>query len=112
MRSNMTDEESVLWYHLRAKRFMGFKFKRQVLISDYIVDFACLQRHLIIELDGGQHNETTNALSDNKRSEYLKKQGFKVLRVWNNDVNSNLDSVLEIIKHALETEETFPSAEL
>ena len=102
MRSNMTKEEAVLWYHLRAKRFMGLKFKRQVLIGDYIVDFACLEKYLIIELDGSKHNEPSNVLLDKKRSEYLNNQGFKVLRIWNNDVNSNIEGVLEAIRFALE----------
>ena len=98
MRSNMTKEESTMWYHLRAKRFLGLKFKRQVPLGAYIVDFLCKEKNLVIELDGGQHNEQDSIDYDEKRSEYLKSQGYTVLRFWNNDVNNNIDAVLETIR--------------
>jgi very-short-patch-repair endonuclease len=99
LRRKMTDAEQRLWYHLRAHRFAGHKFKRQVPIGPYIVDFACLNRKLVIEVDGGQHSES---LSDKKRDAWLRMQGFEVLRFWNNHVLKNTDGVLELIFTALE----------
>jgi very-short-patch-repair endonuclease len=99
LRRKMTDAEQRLWYQLRAHRFAGHKFKRQVPIGPYIVDFACLGRKLILEVDGGQHAES---LTDKKRDAWLKMQGFEVLRFWNNDVLKNTETVLESIFMALE----------
>ena len=101
MRSNMSDAEAAIWYNLRAKRFFGLKFKRQVLIGEYIVDFLCPEKMVIIEIDGGQHNENINIIQDNTRTTYLKTQGYTVLRYWNNDVLNNIESVLEDIKNKL-----------
>jgi len=95
----MTDAERRLWYHLRAHRFDGQKFKRQVPIGPYGVDFACLGRKLIIEVDGGQHSESA---ADIRRDHYLTSQGFRVLRFWNNDVLRNTSGVLETILATLE----------
>ena len=79
LRKNSTDAERHLWYHLRANR-LGFKFKRQVRIGAYVVDFVCLEKRLIIELDGGQHMD--NQIYDTKRTEWLMAHRFKVLRFW------------------------------
>ena len=98
MRSNMTDAESKLWYYLRAKRLDGIKFKRQVPIGNYIVDFLAPDKKLIIELDGGQHNEEINIENDTKRTEYLESQGYKIIRIWNTDVFNKIDDVLNFIK--------------
>jgi len=96
LRSNQTEAEQRLWFHLRAHRFMGLKFKRQKPMGRYIVDFVCLERRLIIELDGGQHAEQVTY--DQHRDEWLRRQGYTVLRFWNNDVMQQLDSVLEQIR--------------
>jgi very-short-patch-repair endonuclease len=98
LRSNMTDAERRLWYRLRAHRFDGHKFKRQVPIGPYVVDFACLGRKLVIEVDGGQHADNLN---DEVRDRYLRAEGFRVLRFWNNDVLRNTDGVLEAIVSVL-----------
>jgi very-short-patch-repair endonuclease len=95
----MTDAERRLWYRLRAHRFDGYKFKRQVPIGPYIVDFACLGRKLVVEVDGGQHAENAR---DEVRDGYLRAEGFRVLRFWNNDVLTNTQGVLEVILSALE----------
>jgi very-short-patch-repair endonuclease len=95
----MTQAERRLWYHLRAHRFEGFKFKRQIPIAAYVVDFACLSCSLIVEIDGGQHSA---ASSDRVRDEILKAKGFRILRFWNNDVLRNTDAVLGEILLALE----------
>jgi very-short-patch-repair endonuclease len=79
----MTDAERRLWYRLRAHRFDGNKFKRQVPVGPYVIDFACLVRKLVVEVDGGQHAENPR---DKVRDDYLRNKGFRVLRFWNNDV--------------------------
>ena len=103
LRNKMTDAERRLWYWLRAHRLSGHKFKRQVPIGSYIVDFACLGRKLVIEVDGAQHAES---FGDKKRDAWLKGQGFKVLRFWNSDVLKNTEGVLALISEALDH---FPS---
>ena len=98
LRQNMTDFELLLWQNLRAKRFMGFKFKRQVPIDNYIVDFLCTDNKLIIELDGSQHFENSNY--DKERDEYLASKGYKVVRITNDNIN-NLEGVLEYIRRLI-----------
>jgi very-short-patch-repair endonuclease len=98
LRSNMTDVETKLWQQLRAKRFEDYKFRRQVPIGQYIVDFICYEKRLIIELDGSQHEGSTY---DMKRDAWLRSQDFRVLRFWNNDVNAALDGTLMAIHDAL-----------
>jgi len=98
MRSNQTDAEAVLWDSLRGRRLMGLKFKRQVPVGTYIVDFLCAERKLIVEVDGTQHAESTY---DKSRDKALQNRGFKVLRFWNNDVLKEINSVCDtIIVHA------------
>jgi very-short-patch-repair endonuclease len=98
LRKNSTDAEKHLWYNLRANR-MGYKFKRQVPMGSFIVDFACISKRLIIELDGGQHQD--NHAYDAYRTKELNKRGFKVLRFWNNEVLQHTESVMKIIFNAL-----------
>jgi very-short-patch-repair endonuclease len=96
LRSNQTDAEAKLWYHLRAYRFMGLKFKRQKPVGNYIVDFVCIEKKLIIELDGGQHAE--KAEYDKARTKFLESEGYHVLRFWNHEVLNELEAVLEFIR--------------
>jgi very-short-patch-repair endonuclease len=98
LRKNSTLAEKHLWYNLRANR-LGHKFKRQVPIGNYIVDFACLQKRLVIELDGGQHMD--NQEYDRERTDWLNVQGFRVLRFWNNEVLQQTTAVVEAIMKAL-----------
>ncbi len=93
MRHNSTREERRLWSRLRAKRF-GLKFRRQVPIGKYIVDFACLAKNLVIEVDGSQHAENED---DKSRTAYLEQSGFKVIRFWNKEINHNLEMCLDKI---------------
>jgi len=102
LRRNLTDAEQKLWYHLRAHRFMGRKFKRQKPLGRYVVDFICLEEKLIIELDGGQHSE--NLEYDHERDSWLRSQGYTVLRFWNNELMNETESVLERIRLALFSE--------
>jgi len=100
LRKNLTDAEQILWQKLRSKQIYGNKFRRQFVLGNYIVDFICLDKRLIIEVDGGQHME--NVSYDSQRDEWLKSQNFKVLRFWNNQVLGELDSVLDVIVKSLE----------
>ena len=100
LRKNLTDAEQKLWQKLRKKQIHGNKFRRQFVLGNYIVDFICLDKRLIIEVDGGQHMD--NAGYDSQRDEWLNKQNFKVLRFWNNQVLYEMDSVLEVIATNLE----------
>ena len=99
MRHAPTPWEHELWQTLRALRFAAVKFKRQQPIGPYIVDFIALSKKLVIELDGGQHSERTDY--DAKRDEFLKLNGFSVIRVWNNEWAENRAGVLEAIWLAL-----------
>jgi very-short-patch-repair endonuclease len=96
LRTNQTDAEQRMWYHLRAHRFMGLKFKRQKPLGHYIVDFVCVEQRLIIEIDGGQHAEQVEY--DQHQDAWLRSQGYTVLRFWNNEVMQQLESVLEQIR--------------
>src|ERR1700729_133787 len=94
MRGAPTDSELRLWRLLRDRRLSGFKFRRQVPVGPYIIDFLCVGAKLIIEADGSQHAES---LRDNIRGGYLASQGWRVLRLWNNEVLHNREGVLETI---------------
>lgn len=98
LRRAMTDAERALWLAVRDRRLAGHKFRRPVTIGPYIADFVCLERSLIVEADGGQHSEDDDAA----RTSYLKSQGFRLIRFWNNDVLRNLEGVLEVLLIALE----------
>ncbi len=91
----MTDAERILWQLLRAGRLAGFKFKRQQPFGRYIVDFVCFEAQLIIELDGGQHQDAV--VQDAARDSWLKARGFSVLRFWNNEFLQNQVGCLERI---------------
>jgi very-short-patch-repair endonuclease len=108
LRKRQTDAERQLWQHLRSKQIEGFKFRRQEPIGEYIVDFVCFDSKVVIEVDGGQHAEEG---ADKERDRWLNKEGFKVLRFWNNEVLLNLRGVLEIIKkNCLKSPSPFASA--
>jgi very-short-patch-repair endonuclease len=98
LRRDMTEAEKRLWYLLRGHRFDGVKFKRQVQVGPYIVDFASISRRLIIELDGGQHDSQREY--DARRTAWLEADGYRVIRFWNNEVFENLDFVLQSISNA------------
>jgi len=95
LREQMTDAERKLWKVLRKKQMNGYKFRRQYPVRKYILDFVCLDTRLVIEVDGGQHQESV--ANDQERTLWLEQQGFKVLRFWNNEVLDNLYAVLEVI---------------
>ena len=99
LRRNMTDAERLLWRHLRNRRMLGYKFRRQVIMGPYIVDFACIEARLVVEADGGQHVEQRGY--DEKRSQWLKARGYRVLRFWNHEILGSLPEVLETIASTL-----------
>ena len=101
LRKNPTAAEKVLWGHLRFWQVDGHKFRRQQPVGNYIVDFVCLEKRLIVEVDGGQHAEQGDY--DARRDGWLRDQGFTVLRFWNNDVLSNLAAVSEKIFDTLKS---------
>ncbi len=95
LRKNQTPQEAKLWALLRNKNFHNLKFKRQYPIGDYIVDFICIEKKIIIEVDGGQHNILENIEKDNIRSEYFSLRKFKVIRFWNNEIDNNIEGVYQ-----------------
>ena len=101
LRSNLTDAERKLWRRLRLLKSRGFHFRRQVPIDGIIVDFACYSARLVIEVDGGQHNESTGHAADKRRDTFLVRNNFQILRFWNNDVLGNVDGVMQVILASL-----------
>lgn len=106
LRQNSTVAERRLWSVLRSRQHNGFRFRRQVEIDGYIVDFLCAAKRLIIEVDGGQHTPERDA----RRTARLENQGFRVIRFWNDDVLENLDGVWTMIERALESTPPHPGA--
>jgi very-short-patch-repair endonuclease len=100
LRNNPTDAERVLWGQLRLWQLDGYKFRRQQPLGRYIVDFVCLEKRVVVEVDGGQHAE--QATLDAERDNWLRDEGFTVLRFWNHDVLKNIDAVKEQIYKALQ----------
>lgn len=105
LRKNETDAERLIWSKLRAGQVNNLKFRRQQPIGPYIVDFACLDKKLIVEIDGGQHNEDT---VDKERDSWLTRDGYLILRFWNNDVFQNTNGVMETIREASVTRPLSP----
>ncbi|BCP52653.1 hypothetical protein K32_12700 [Kaistia sp. 32K] len=104
LRSEMTEAERRLWYHLRDRRLHGFKFRRQEPIQRFVVDFLCVERRVIVELDGGQHNQAVDA----ERTAILEAAGYFVLRFWNDEVLHQTDIVLMRILSTLRAQPDFP----
>ena len=99
MRREPTPAEAKLWRHLRGRQTSNTKFTRQFVIGPYIADFACHSAKLIVELDGSQHSESQ---TDPRRDAVLRAHGFRILRIWNNELHDNRDGVLEAIWLALQ----------
>ena len=102
LRHTETDAEQIVWSWLRNKQVNDVKFRRQQTIGNNNLDFVCFERKLVIEIDGGQHNEAHTIEQDSERTKWLESQGFRVMRFWNNDVRSNMNGVYLCIKEALE----------
>jgi primosomal protein N' (replication factor Y) len=99
LRRNSTDAEHLLWFLLRDRRVAGCKFRRQHPIPPFTVDFACPERRLVIEADGGQHNGSAH---DVRRGMMLRSLGWRVLRFWNNDILLRTEMVVQAIIDALQ----------
>ena len=100
LRTEATDAERALWARLRRRQVLGYKFRRQQVLGRYIVDFVCLEKQLVVEVDGSQHLE--QQCSDEDRTQWLESQGYQVLRFWNNEVLDETGSVVEKIAEQLE----------
>jgi very-short-patch-repair endonuclease len=94
LRCDSTDAERLFWSRVRTHRLFGHKFKRQQPVGKFIVDFVCFSGKLVVELDGGQHLDCD---ADRLRDDWLEREGFRVLRFWNNDVLTNIDGVIEMV---------------
>ena len=98
LRVNQTDAETILWNRIRNRQISAHKSVRQEPIANYICDFVCRERLLIVEVDGGQHSESA---ADAIRDRRLAEEGYRVLRFWNNDVLGNIEGVLATIQNEL-----------
>jgi very-short-patch-repair endonuclease len=106
LRQTMTPHEVKLWRYLRSlKKERGWHFRRQAPLEGYIVDFVCYPARLVIEADGGQHNEEGHRADDATRDAHLEREGFTVLRFWNGDIDQNIDGVMRTIHDALRAAE-------
>ena len=106
LRNQATDAERLLWQHLRRRQLEGHRFRRQVPICGYIADFVCLDAKLVIELDGGQHQE--HRLYDERRDRRIEARGFRVIRFWDNQVFLESSEVLDMILSALKLTSPHP----
>ena len=95
LRKNSTIQEKRLWNLLKNHQFHSLKFKRQQPIGNYIVDFICKEAKIIIEVDGGQHNEKEIIEADNEKTAFLESKGYKVIRFWNNEVYENIEGIIK-----------------
>jgi very-short-patch-repair endonuclease len=96
LRKNATDAERLLWNYLKARQLEGLKFRRQEQIGSFIADFVCYERGVIVEADGGQHAQEKGR--DEERTQWLNSQGFAVLRFWNNEILTNIEGVVDVIR--------------
>jgi very-short-patch-repair endonuclease len=103
LRRQGTPAERILWQLLRNRQLAGAKFRRQQPPGNYVVDFVCYEKRLIIEIDGGQHNEDRIADRDEVRTVWLKNKDFRVIRIWNNEVMENIEGVVQKIQEMLTT---------
>jgi very-short-patch-repair endonuclease len=101
LRNKMTPQEIILWKHLKNSQ-LGYKFQRQHSLGNFIADFYCPRRKLIVEADGSQHTDEGARAYDKERTQYLESLGVRVLRFWNNEINTNLSAVLDKIRQSLE----------
>ena len=100
LRQRGTDAEMALWNRLRNRALNGPKFRRQVPLGPFVVDFVCFDARFVVEIDGGQH--AANHERDRERTAWLEADGYRVVRFWNNEVLENIDGVLQTIAASLE----------
>jgi very-short-patch-repair endonuclease len=104
----MTNAERKLWWYLRQLSVQGTHFRRQATIGRYFADFACHERRIVIEIDGGGHGHADQIVIDETRTTYLQSQGYRVLRFWNNEVFENIDGVMAVIMETLRRDSETP----
>ena len=102
LRKTMSDAEWKLWHALCSNQVSGYRFRRQHPIGVFIADFTCLEKKLIVEVDGEQHAEPAQTAHDAERTQWLESRGYRVLRFWTNEVANSLDSVVDMIAKELE----------
>ncbi|WHN65585.1 endonuclease domain-containing protein [Cysteiniphilum sp. QT6929] len=102
LKTNQTNAEQTLWYYLRNRHLGNYKFRRQVIIDSYIVDFVCFEKKLIVECDGGQHNDMEKKALDEVRTQNLVGKGYRILRFWNHDILEKTEDVLNNIYKELQ----------
>jgi predicted GNAT family N-acyltransferase/very-short-patch-repair endonuclease len=107
LRHNTTEAEQAIWRMLRSRQIQRYRFRRQVPLGPYIVDFACHEARLIIEIDGGQHNH--GSAPETERNRFLQGEGYRILRLWNNDVLENPEGVWIMISGALAENHPLPA---
>lgn len=95
LRRTLTDAERILWSKLKGRQVNGWHIRNQHPVGPYIADFACVKAHLIIEVDGASHTDDGQIAHDNRRSAFLREQGWIVHRVWNIDIYNNLNAVMD-----------------
>jgi very-short-patch-repair endonuclease len=98
LRNNMTEQERKMWSVIKNRQFFGYRFLRQYCIGNFIVDFICREKKIIIEIDGGQHNNPNDIEYDIKRTNYLNTLGYTIIRFWNNEINDNIEGVYNKLK--------------
>jgi very-short-patch-repair endonuclease len=101
LRQRQTDAERKLWAKLRSKQLEGVKFRRQQPIGPYIVDFVSFEKKIVVEIDGGQHNDDMIREKDEARTTLIEGKGYRLLRFWDNEVLTNTEGVLEKIRASL-----------
>ena len=101
LRKRQTEAEKRLWFKLRDKQLYGAKFRRQEPVGNYIVDFVCFEKKLVLEIDGNPHKHTDVKRNDKQRTAWMQSEGFKVLRFWNADILNNIEVVLKKVKDCL-----------
>jgi len=109
LRNNMPEAERVLWNHIRNKKLGGLRFRRQVGIGEYIVDFYCPQLRIVLELDGDSHFTKEAVVYDNERNAYMESLGLHVIRYTNDRIKYDLERVIEELKQIISEPEPSPS---
>ncbi len=110
LRRNQTRAEAKLWSALRNRQLAGLKFRRQVPLGPYVVDFFCTSASLVVEVDGGQHGVPDGRSQDARRTRWLESQGYRVIRFWTNEVSETLEGVLAVIREAASADRPSPSS--
>ncbi|WP_368904361.1 endonuclease domain-containing protein [Taklimakanibacter lacteus] len=107
LRKQMTPEEVKLWVRLRTWRSEGYHFRRQAPVDGYVLDFLCKTHKLIVEVDGSQHGESQGLAYDEKRDTHFRRKGYRIVRLWNADINRDPDASADTIWAVLQGEDPF-----